>query len=201
MTNKIVVTKSFPNKKQYICYKEKLFGDNGWCYVYKGIQLGNPENTWGFCGSSCKLMHVQDTTPLIYHRMVWKFPFKQSPRCKEQVNDYYLCISSVLPQTSIFMFKRNGRNKLKFLDAYRENIEDSFDATKEYLKEDLGFQLPCEGDSGAGHWMYNSYQDKRVLVAITSHQTAWYCGAPLVVLQTAYPSVLQWIKRYSDIPN
>ena len=75
LTNKIVIEKSFPNKKQYVCYKEKLFDDNGWCYVYKGTQLGDLENTWGFCDSSCKLMQVTDTKPSIFHRMVWESTF------------------------------------------------------------------------------------------------------------------------------
>ena len=201
LTNKIVVSGSFLHKKQHICYKEKLFDDNGWCYVYNGIKFGDRENTWGFCDSSCKLMQVTNTHPLIYHKMVWEFPFKHTLRCGETANDYYLCISSSLPQTSVFMFKRDGKDKLKFLDAYKEKIEDSFDATNKYTKENIGFQLPCTGDSGSGHWMYNSYKDKRVLVAITSHAIAGYCGAPPRVLLTTYPSVIQWIKRYSGIQN
>ena len=200
LTNKIVVSKKKQNEmKQHICYKEKLFDENGWCYVYNGDKIGDRENTWGFCDSSCKLMQVTDTEPKIYHKKVWEFPFKQTSRCGQTAADYYLCISSILPKTSVFMFERGGWDKLKFLDADREAIEDSFDATNKYTEEDLGFQLPCEGDSGSGHWMYNSIQDKRVLVAITSHSTHKYCGSPTRVLLTTYPSVIQWIKRYSGI--
>ena len=201
LTNKIVVKKSFPNKKEYTCYKEDMFRDNGWCYVYKGTQLGNPEDTWGFCDSSCKLMQVTDTKPKIYHRMVWEFPFKQSPRCKVSTSDYYLCISSLLPQTSVFVFKRNGINKLKFLNVYKEKIEDSFDETNQNTKRQLGYQMTCKGDSGSGHWMYDSFNNQRALVAITSHNQGKYCGAPSNVLLTTHPNILEWIKKYSGIKN
>ena len=201
LTNKIVIEKSFPNKKQYVCYKEKLFDDNGWCYVYKGTQLGDLENTWGFCDSSCKLMHVTDTKPKIFHRMVWEFPFKQPSRCIERMNDYYLCISSLLPETSVFKFKRNGKRKLKFLSADKENIEDSFNPENKYLNKELGFQMPCKGDSGSGHWMYDSHKDQRALVAIGSHNIGDYCGAPSHLLLTTHPNILEWIKKYSGIQN
>ena len=135
MTNKVVVSSSFLRRKEYICYKQKLLDDNGWCYTH---------NTWGFCGSSCKLMQVERTEPLIYHKMVWVFPFKHPSRCGTPVNDYYLCISSILPRTSVFRFKRDGKGKLKFMDARKENIEDSFDATNKNTKENLGYQIPCK---------------------------------------------------------
>ena len=133
--------------------------------------------------------------------MVWEFPFKRPSRCGVPVNNYYLCISSVLPQTSVFRFKRNGKDKLKFLDAYKEKIEDSFDATNKYTKENLGYQLPCKGDSGSGHWMYSSYEDRRALVAMSSHAIGEYCGAPSHVLLTTHPNVIKWIKIYSGNQN
>ena len=50
--------------KQYICYKEKMFKDNGWCYVFPWWRKpGLKEKNWGFCGSSCKLMQNQATMP------------------------------------------------------------------------------------------------------------------------------------------
>ena len=146
-------------------------------------------------------MQVERTEPLIYHKMVWVFPFKHPSRCGTPVNDYYLCISSILPRTSVFRFKRDGKGKLKFMDANKENIEDSFDATNKNTKENLGYQLPCKGDCGSGHWMYNSEEDRRALVAMSSHAIGEYCGAPSHVLLTTHPSVIQWIKRYSDIQN
>ena len=117
------------------------------------------------------------------------------------MNDYYLCISSLLPETSVFKFKRNGKGKLKFLGADKENIEDSFNPENKYLKQDLGFQMPCKGDSGSGHWMYDSHKDQRALVAIGSHNIGEYCGAPSHLPLTTHPNILEWIKKYSDIQN
>ena len=44
-------------------------------------RAGGPEKNWGFCGSSCKLMQAPQTTPSIYHKMVWEYPPKQPTRC------------------------------------------------------------------------------------------------------------------------
>ena len=63
--------------------------------------------------------------------------------------------------------------------------------------------MPCKGDSGSGHWMYDSRTKKRALVAVNSHSIqnpkTNYCGAPNHNLLTTHPNVLKWIKRYSNI--
>ena len=126
LTNKIKISGDLIHK-EYTCYKQKLFDENGWCYVFPWMnRAGGPEKNWGFCGSSCKLMQAPQTTPSIYHKMVWEYPPKQPTRCpdvfynnpdpNQNTKPYYICMSSFLPQTSVFKFKRDGNTKLKFSD-------------------------------------------------------------------------------------
>ena len=195
LTNIIKVKESLPWKKTHICYKEKLFNDHGWCYILDNRNTENHKN-WGFCSSSCELMNDQDTKPDIYHKMIWEFPFKQPSRSRVEKEPYYIAISSFLPQTSVFEFNRDGKDKLKFSDAYKEKMKDALNLKNFYS---IGFQLPCKGDSGSGHWMTDSRHEQRALVAVTSHGDESYCGSAGHAILTSHPSVLQWIKRHSRI--
>merc|ERR1711994_782000 len=96
---------------------------------------------------------------------------------------WYLCIVSRSPQTSVFKFKIDEENEMKFRNAYKEEPTSA------------GYQLPCKGDSGSGHWMYNSKEKKRALVAINSHVEGEVCGTDSHVITTVHPDVLNWIKR------
>ena len=216
LTNKIEVSGDLIRKK-HTCYKEKMFKDSGWCYVHPWRRTpGGKEQNWGFCGSSCKLMQTQDTTSSIYHKMVYQYPSNQPANCPDifysnpdpdwNTKPYYLCMASFLPQTSVFVFKREGRTKLKFQNAYKEKIEDSysFNSLSYDDKKLVGYQQPCLGDSGYGHWMYDSTEKKRALVALTSHTPADdrrgnFCGSSMHNLLTTYPSILRWIKKWSGI--
>ena len=159
-------------------------------------------------------MQDEDTAPDVYHKIIWEYPPKHPSRCpkvfhnNQDPNDdtmpYYICISSFLPRTSMFKFEVSGENQLKFLNAYNEKLEEILDGKEQSELKNIGYQLPCSGDSGSGHWMYDSEKNKRALVAITSHsasdtETGKYCGVATHSLITTYPSVLQWIKRYSEI--
>ena len=193
-----------------------MFKDNGWCYVFNWWRKpGLKEKNWGFCGSSCKLMlQKNNARPSIYHKMVWQYPFQQPTNCpdiyyndkdpEKNTKPYYMCTASFLPQTSVFRFKRDGKTKLKFQNAYKENIEDTFDSISNDDQKLIGYQHPCSGDSGSGHWMYDSTEKKRALVAVSSHlpstpRLGLFCGSPSHNLLTTYPSILQWIKKWSDI--
>ena len=63
LTNKIEVLGDSIHK-QYFCYKEKMFKDNGWCYTDPWWRKPpGKDRNWGFCGQSCKLMQNQATMP------------------------------------------------------------------------------------------------------------------------------------------
>ena len=218
LTNKIEVLGSrlySGIRKTYVCYKQKLFDNNGWCYVYPMRDESGKmkKDNWGFCGSSCKLMKVK-TTPSIYHKMIWEYPLKNPSSCRRFSKDnpdsndhampYYVCMSTAFPHTSVFRFERSKRkDRLKLSDVYNEKREDTFDALSEDDLRNVGYQVPCKGDSGSGHWMYDSRTKKRALVAVNSHSIqnpkTNYCGAPNHNLLTTHPNVLKWIKRYSNI--
>ena len=109
-----------------------------------------------------------------------------------------ICMSSFLPQTSVFKFKRDGNHILKLSDADIEKIEDTFDKLTDDDKKYIGYQLPCKGDSGAGHWMHDSREKRKGIVAITSHTKpsagkVKFCGAPVHSLLTTHPTILGWI--------
>ena len=150
--------------------------------------------------------------------MVYQYPPERPTNCPDSfynnpdpnlvTKPYYLCMASFLPQTSVFRFKRKGNCKLKFKYAYKEKIEDSysFNSLSYDDKKLFGYQQPCMGDSGYGHWMYDPTEKKRALVAVTSHhpfdaRTGGFCGAPTHNLLTTYPSILRWIKKWSDISS
>ena len=215
LTNKIEVSGDLIHKP-YICYKEKMFKDNGWCYVDPWWRkTPGKDRNWGFCGSSCKLMQKQATMPSIYHKMVYEYPSKQGTNCPDifysnpdperNTKPYYLCTASFLPQTSVFRFKKEGENKLTFENADKEKIEDTFGSLSSYDRKHIGYQQHCPGDSGSGHWMYDSKEKRRALVAISSHiptdtKIGRFCGSPAHNLLITYPSILRWIKKWSDIP-
>ena len=207
-TNKIEIVgpgKYSGSPKKYVCYKQKLFDEQGWCYVHPMRDSNGliKKNNWGFCGSSCELMEVKDTTPKIYHKLIWEYPPKHPSQCQRYTNiqamPYYICESTFIPHTSIFKFRRSKRkNVLKFLEAYNEEMEDTFNALDENELENIGYQESCKGDSGSGHWMYDARHKRRALVAVTSH--GYYnCIEPGFSLLTTHPNVLEWIKKYSDI--
>ena len=115
-----------------------------------------------------------------------------------------ICISSFLPPTSMFRFEVTEENQFEFLNAYIEKLEENLDGIEQSELKNIGYQLPCSGDSGSWHWMYDSKEHKRAIVAITSYsasetESGKYCGVATHGLIAAYPSVLQWTKRYSKI--
>ena len=95
-------------------------------------------------------------------------------------------------------------NKLTFENADKEKIEDTFSSLSSYDRKQIGYQQHCQGDSGSGHWMYDSKEKRRALVAISSHapsdaRNGVFCGIPTHNLLTTYPSILRWIKKWSRI--
>ena len=212
-TNKIVVLGSRKYsgfRKKYVCYKEKLFRDNGWCYRYPMHDPNGKlnENNWGFCGSSCKLMEAVRIKPAIYHKMTWEYPPKKPTQCPWLILDpnnhhtpYFVCMSTYFPPTNVFKFKRSKRrNRLELSNVYHEKIEDTFDGLNDAELLTIGYQQPCSGDSGSGNWMYDLQSGRRALVAVTSHTPAVdVCGASTHSVLTTHPNVLRWIKTYSNI--
>ena len=189
LTNKIEIVKSFP-KRNSICYKSEVFDEYGWCYLANW-------RSWGFCDSSCELINEPDPRPIVYHKMIWEYPGKRGSRCSHDAKyyneDWYLCIVSMLPQTSVFRFKKNSDGSLRLLTAIKETPEDIGKS------KDIGHQLPCKGDSGSAHWMYNSKEEKRAVIAVTSFSNQEVCGMDEHLMKTTHPSVLSWIKKYSEI--
>ena len=146
--------------------------------------------------------------------MVWQYPSELPRNCPDSyynnkdpdknTKPYYMCTPSFLPQTSVFRFTADGNNKLQFENAYKEKIEDTFDSITNNDQKLIGYQNQCSGDSGSGHWMYDSTKKKRALVAIQSHtpssaRLGLFCGLPTHNLLTTHPDILQWIKIWSEI--
>ena len=180
------------NCGRFFCYKPKLFNDHGWCKT--DVDNGyTDEHEWGFCGSSCDLMSVSNTIPEIYHKMVWEYkptlPFRCPPLAHDPkfLKPWVLCIRSLNPQTSVFQFKKGKRGNLKFSNAYKEDSKQ------------LGYQTPCKGDSGSGHWIQDSKGNrKRALVGVNSYGGP-FCGDSEHLISTVHPEVLDWIKWLGKI--
>ena len=160
------------------------------------------------------MQQKNNALPSIYHKMVWQYPSKLPRNCPDShynnkdpdknVKPYYICTPSFLPQTSVFRFNTDGNNKLQFYDAYKEKIEDTLNGISIDEQKLIGYQNQCSGDSGSGHWMYDSTKKKRALVAIQSHTPytvtqGSFRGLSTHNLLTTYPDILQWIKKWSGI--
>ena len=89
--------------------------------------------------------------------------------------------------------EKNDGYSLRFLTAIKEKPEDI--GKSKYM----GYQLPCKGDSGNAHWMYDSKEKKRAVIAVTTFSNELVCGMDEHAMKTTYPSVLAWIKKYSGI--
>ena len=194
------------------CYKSKLFEERGWCIVKKNNLDTREDDQWGFCDTSCDIMKGYDpktkivgTTPEIYHEMVWKPDALFPRRCFDKDGDYrpwVMCINTLLPETSVFQFKLDQRGELNLYDVSREK-------PIEYLPRDenVGYQKPCKGDSGSGHWTFDTIREKAALVGITSFSgdirklETLVCGHSSHILKTTWPAFLKWIKQHSEIVN
>ena len=87
-------------------------------------------------------------------------------------------------------FKRDGIGGLKFVDVTKE------DSVGVRIS---GFQLPCHGDGGSGHWMHDSKENKKALVAVHSFNSDTFCGDDSYEISTVHPRILEWIKRHGNI--
>ena len=183
--------RQLPTKKSFTCYKKELFNQHGWCYTDD-----SDVNAWGFCSSSCDLLNTYDNAPSVYHKMVWKYPPRRPCRCKRpfpngiNYQNHYLCICTLVPQPFFMDFKRDGIGRLKFLDVTKE------DSVGVRIS---GVQLPCHGDGGSGHWMHDSKENKKALVAVHSFNSDTYCGDDSYEISTVHPRILEWIKRHGNI--
>ena len=166
---------------------------------------------WGFCDSSCKLMlHREDpqklkeeSLPDVYQKMAWEIDkTKPHDHCIELDSEkapWYLCTKSSLPTITISIFQTNDDGNLEYQGSRQEKQED-------YAKHvNWGFQQLCPGDSGAGHWSFDSTETRGILIAVSSKSVGntlsedpW-CGSPSVVTNVAYPLIHSWIKKHAKI--
>ena len=64
-----------------------------------------------------------------------------------------------------------------------------------------GLQQTCLGDSGGGHWTFNTKEKRATLIAITTMsglEDQW-CSSPSVVTKLTHPSIQNWIKKHAKI--
>jgi len=197
------------------CYKSKLFDDNGWCLTGDKMEKGKPKTgEWGFCDTSCKLMadyakNPLSVTPAKYHKMNWKvvspvgcrtphFPLPPSHFPK----GWIVCEKTILPDTHTFQFTRNiVSGDLKYEAVRREKPlgkEGYLLGTEGHLKDKIGYQHTCAGDSGAGHWIFDEEKQKAALVGTVSWGQG-LCGYSNHMITTTWPFILEWIKRHSGI--
>ena len=119
--------------------------------------------------------------------MKWKIDPKYQVRCRneaghEQYPEHVLCVQSLLPETKVAIVHDTGK-ELRANDIHFRHEKP--------LETDIGYQLPCKGDSGYGHWISDG--EKSLLVGITTTQTR-FCGYGAHIQRIADSHILQWIK-------
>ena len=73
--------------------------------------------------------------------------------------------------------------------------EIKFKAEKRDANAD-GFQHPCKGDSGAGHWIQKD--GKAILVGIYVISTKTHCGDYSHLLRTTDSDVMRFIREFAQ---
>ena len=162
---------------------------------------------WGFCDSSCKLMQYrkdpqklyEKSRPDVYQKMYWEIDETKHPHdcifANSEKAPWRLCSKSSLPTITISMFHTDSDGNLEFKGSRQEKKEDYANHV------DWGFQQTCMGDSGGGHWTFDSTEKRGTLIAVTigSASEYTYCSSPTIVTKITYPSILHWIKRHAKI--
>ena len=186
-------------KVENICYRKRMFQERGWCFVKRS------GNAWGFCDYSCDQMkEPSDTKPNTYHKITWRIDKKQRSRCIEKEDEHpewIVCIQSMIPNTLVYQFKVKKQERLTLEGERHEKSE-------KYSPKPYGTQLPCQGDSGSGHWITDSTKKKAALIGITVSsgkrmsrikEDATYCGHSSHMLKSNENRILNWIKTASGI--
>ena len=126
--------------------------------------------------------------------MVWTYSdlLKLPCRSKFQLPDFIKCARGSFPDTeeAVFNFQEPDGLKNQIIFNAEDNLLDA-DGSRRWDR----FNLPCEGDSGMGHWMYKS--EKAVLVGIVADGSD-LCGKMSHVLSTLDDEVLNFIKQRSN---
>ena len=78
------------------------------------------------------------------------------------------------------------------LNSERQTKEITFETEKQDANAD-GFQHPCTGDSGAGHWIQKD--GRAILVGIHLYGTD--CGDDLHMLRTTDSDVMRFIRQFA----
>ena len=135
--------------------------------------------------------------------MVWKHDVKkicgntdgQGHHFRQQP-PYVICIKNHL--------KLNKRAKITYGNVLNDKGKIEPRTKFEFEKEDptvigeQGYQMPCEGDAGAGHWVeqgiaFGQRLDKAVLVGITTNTPTDRCGKYAHMQKTIDQNILDFI--------
>ena len=140
------------------------------------------------------------TAPDEYHKMVWKVDSDNPQKCMEHYKDDSrkigsICVKQLLPTISAPQFTLDQTETLRFYMNYQQT-PDSYAKVDEW-----GTQLPCKGDSGSGHWIYDSVNQRSSLVGMTSRNLGHGCGAPAIITDTTLPQFNNWIKKHAKIKS
>ena len=102
-----------------------------------------------------------NVSPRKYNEMRWKLDTNIKTRCDadHQTAPYIFCVRSYIAKTEIPVFEDKGNDNLEFKEFEVEDNE------RQDNGKPIGYQLPCKGDSGSGHWITEN--SKAILVGIT----------------------------------
>ena len=125
--------------------------------------------------------------------MVWVHDPKDERKCRfensgktVQLADYYTCVKSHLPKILKAKITLNS-------DLKTQEIE--FETEKQH-EQAGGFQHPCKGDSGAGHWIQKD--GKAILVGIYVISTPTMCGDYSHIIRTTDAYIMRFIREFAQ---
>ena len=126
--------------------------------------------------------------------MRWKLDTNIKTRCDAdyQMAPYMYCIRSYIPKTEIPVFEDNGNADLEFKEFEGEDNEEQGNGNP------IGYQLPCKGDSGSGHWITEN--NKAILVGITILGSV-LCGRTSRMQATFDKNTLDFIKSKAGLKD
>ena len=124
--------------------------------------------------------------------MVWVLTSKDARQCRwegsgqPKLEPYFTCVKSHLPKILKAEIELNSDLQPK---------EITFKAEKQDANAD-GFQHPCTGDSGSGHWIQKD--GKAILVGIYVISTTTMCGDYSHIIRTTDAYIMRFIREFAQ---
>jgi len=147
----------------------------------------------------------------MYNTMNWKYHENTADGCDLssmgliRLPSFISCVITRYADKNVevWHFREDGEKKLEIIDFWdlHEPAVEEYPKRSSLLFHLPGYQHPCEGDVGGGHWMKGGKEGTRdVLIGIQVTSSA-PCGWNSRILKLNNLEFLNWIKLHSCVDD